>query len=115
MPIIKNMSISGRDIVKRMAEKKPLKCYEQDLNIPNQTISHWKVADSPPKANELLKIAHYLNVSIEWLLTGQDTNRDELSPSIMRIAAEINKLPDVYKKVVFDMVETLRKSAEENQ
>lgn len=71
--IIKNMGkISGKDIVKRMLERKDLKYFSQDLGIPNQTISNWKTRNAPPKAEELLKIAIYLDVSIEWLLTGQE-------------------------------------------
>ena len=109
------MKISGRDIVKRMSERKPLKCYEQDLGIPNQTISHWKVADIPPKANELLKIAIYLDVSIEWLLTGQERAAPKIPPEILDTAYEIYNLPDVYRKIVLDTVRTLKKDVIEKE
>ena len=37
-----------------------------------------------PKADELLRIAKYFNVSIEWLLTGEDNN-GKMTPSAWEI------------------------------
>lgn len=109
------MGISGREIVERMTAIKPLKCYVQDLGIPNQTISNWKNRNAPPRANELLKIAMYLDVSIEWLLTGQERTAPELPQDVLNLAFEINALPEVYKKIVFDTVQTLRNDVIEKE
>lgn len=89
----KNMGkISGKNIVKRMLERKDLKYFSQDLGIPNQTISNWKTRDAPPKAEELLAIAQYLNVSIEWLLTVQERAAPKIPPEILDTAYEIFEL-----------------------
>ena len=97
--------ISGKDVVQRMSSLRELKCFTMDLNIPSQTISNWKIRDKPPKAEDLIAISEYLNVSIEWLLTGQEKN---VPPDVLNLAYEINALPDVYKKIVVDTVKTLK-------
>lgn len=107
-----SMGISGKDIVFRMSQLKPIKCYVSELGIPAQTISSWKTKDIPPKAPELLAIANYLNVSIEWLLTGEEKT---IPQNVLDLAYEINALPEVYKKIVFDTVQTLKSSATEQE
>lgn len=107
-----SMGISGKDIVKRMSQMHPLKCYTQDLGIPIQTISNWKLRDAPPRADDLLKIAKYLNVSIEWLLTGEDEN---IPQDVLNLAYEIKALPPPFQKIIKSTLETLKETASEKE
>lgn len=68
------MKVSGKEIVKRMSERKEIKEYVADLGIPTQTISNWKTRDAAPKAQELYDIANYLGVSTDWLITGKEAD-----------------------------------------
>ena len=43
---------------------------EKALGFSNGSISKWKV--STPNPERLKKLADYFNVSVEWLLTGED-------------------------------------------
>jgi transcriptional regulator with XRE-family HTH domain len=45
----------------------------KSLGIPNGTISRYFTGSSMPKAIELYRIARLLNVSMEWLLTGEES------------------------------------------
>lgn len=45
-----------------------------DIGILNQSISDWKRRNTIPSADIVLKIANYLGVSMEYLITGEDHN-----------------------------------------
>lgn len=45
----------------------------KDTGISQGMISHWKSGKRLPAANHLLTIASYLGVSVEYLLTGDDS------------------------------------------
>ena len=51
------------------------------LGILHQTISQWSTKNRMPRADDLLKIADYLGVSMEYLLTGEvkKLTTDEIS------------------------------------
>ena len=40
--------------------------------ISNMTLSDWKRGKSVPKSDKMRKIAEYLNVSADYLMTGKD-------------------------------------------
>lgn len=44
----------------------------QDTGVPRSTISEWNAGQYIPRAETLLKIARYLNVSIEELLESEE-------------------------------------------
>lgn len=45
--------------------------------IPSSTFSDWKKGKSKPNAEKMLKIANYLGVSVEYLMTGKDNAHNE--------------------------------------
>lgn len=45
--------------------------------IPSSTFSDWKKGKSKPNAEKMLKIANYLGVSVEYLMTGKDNAHKE--------------------------------------
>ena len=96
------MSVSGEDFVNRVDSKlKELNLKRQVLaeycKFSIQTFTDWKRRDSIPSADIALKIANYLNVSVEWLITGDE---GEIPHEILNLAYEINALPEVYKNFI---------------
>lgn len=87
----------GREIVDRIKTLTEIKCLSVDLGIKPQVISNWKIRDTIPSADIALKIANYLNVSVEWLITGEE---GEIPQEILDLAYEINALPEVYKNFI---------------
>jgi len=41
------------------------------LDIKSSVLANWKASDTIPPAKYLVSICEYLNVSVDWLLTGQ--------------------------------------------
>ncbi len=50
----------------------------RNTGIPKSTFSDWKKGKSSPKQDKLKKIADYLDVSLEYLMTGKEPNMDYL-------------------------------------
>jgi transcriptional regulator with XRE-family HTH domain len=44
----------------------------KETKIPYSTLSDWKNGKSVPKVDKLQKIADFLNVSVEFLMTGKE-------------------------------------------
>ena len=71
--------MTGTQIVDRIDELLKNKGYKRqtltlELNVPPQTISNWKKRGSIPPADVLYRIAQFLGVSSEFLLTGKDSS-----------------------------------------
>ena len=101
-----------------MSQLGELKEYAIACGIQASTISNWKVRNSIPKAMELYKIAQYKNVSIEWLLTGEEM---ELPPrEALELARRLLALPPEYRDMVERQIEgfeglCLRSQGEEKE
>lgn len=63
-----------------------------------------------PTIDEVYLMAQVLDVSIDRL---SGNGRESVPQEIIDIAYEINALPDVYRKIVIDTVNTLRSNATE--
>lgn len=51
------------------SQKITIKDLEKNLNIANGTIGKWGKGKSTPKTSTLSKIANYLNVTLDYLIT----------------------------------------------
>ena len=62
------------EVYQRLLDKKGLKNADvaRATGISNMTLSDWKRGKSVPKADKMQKIAEYLNVSVDYLMTGKD-------------------------------------------
>lgn len=49
------------------------------VGITPTAITHWTTRNSMPSADTAIKIANYLDVSVEWLICGEQTNSNEAS------------------------------------
>lgn len=64
-----------------------IKALEKEVGLGNGVIRHWK--DNSPQCNKLEKVANYLQVSIEWIITGKEANN---------LSREENEIISAYKK-----------------
>lgn len=67
------MENSVSDFLERIKSIVPLKELNT-LGFATSTISGWKTRNVFPQSDDLFKIAKYLNVTMEWLLTGENPN-----------------------------------------
>lgn len=71
------MNLDIPEMIERIKTKCALKELEP-LGFSSATISTWKKNNRSPRSDDLFKIAQYIGVSMEWLLTGQKMYMDEL-------------------------------------
>lgn len=77
------MQISGEGVGRRLRECADAKNLNQaqvtrDLGFGSGTLSRYFSGASVPKSAELLTLAQYFGVSMEWLLTGQERDAEEM-------------------------------------
>lgn len=84
------------EIFKRLLEEKGLKAYDvcKATGIPSSSITDWKKGRYTPKADKMQKIADFLGVSLEYLMTGTQQSTPGLSNETLDIAYYIEQNPD---------------------
>lgn len=62
------------EIFEQLCEKSGVTPYRvcKETGITTATISNWKAGRHTPKQDKLQKIADYFNVSVEYLMTGEE-------------------------------------------
>lgn len=112
----KNMvEIKGKDIVFRIdsiLKERNLKrkAVADAIGISLQPFTSWANRGSIPGADIAYHIAEYLNVSVEWLLTGKEQKSEESlnnlpPPEILELAEDIYRLPVEFQKIIIGNVE----------
>lgn len=76
------------------------------IGISPASVNGWKNG-SYPRADAACKIASVLGTTVEYLVEGKTPHEEP--QEIIELAAEIYRLPEVYRDVVFGTVETLKK------
>ncbi len=76
---------NGIIIVERIDEKLKSKGENRThiaraLGIKPQTIAAWYARGTVPAADTAIYIARYLNVSVEWLILGEESQAPQLTP-----------------------------------
>lgn len=94
------------DLIERMKSIKSIKDIVEETGISQPIISQWKARNSFPKCDDLYKIACCLNVTMEWLLTGED-KINNLSGNETTILEYYRKLDEHDKKSMLLMMEAL--------
>lgn len=92
------MDFSSDLIIQRIKSICELKELEK-LGISPQSISNWKTRNTIPKADDLYKIAKYLNVTMEWLLTGENPNT-ELPEDIQKSVTKLLTLTEKQREPI---------------
>lgn len=101
------MDVSGKAIVERMNQLGEIKDYVMSCGIPASTISNWRTRDSSPKVSDIVKIAEYKHVSIEWLIFGKERDND-IPAEVLALAEDINRLPAEYREILLHNVESYK-------
>lgn len=66
------------------------------IGISAQAFTNWKSRESIPSADVALKIAQYLNTTVEYLLTGSESNiLAEENATLKETLAKINELSKI--------------------
>ena len=83
------------------------------LSKSKTTICNWINRDTIPQADDALKIADLLGVSVRYLVTGEDDR--ELSTREKELLEQCRVLKEEKFKVVLDLAKSLRHDWEESQ
>jgi transcriptional regulator with XRE-family HTH domain len=87
------MATMGKSIVARIGneiDRKGLKRADLYEIVPSGTLSNWKNKGQEPSAYTLYKVAIFLGVSVDWILSGKDSSglsqdEDELLSKYRRL------------------------------
>lgn len=78
----------------------------KETGLTTATISNWKAGRYSPKADKMQKIADYFNVSVEYLMTGEEKEGGEkyyLNDETAKIAQKIFENKEL--RLLFDAAE----------
>ena len=100
-------------VYSEIRDKKGLKDSDvaKGTGVSKQILSNWKIKGWTPKVDKLQKIADFLGVSIDYLLTGEEPESYSyfLDPEVAKMAQEIHDNEGL--KILFD---TTRKVSKED-
>lgn len=110
--------ISGIEFVKRIdillnEIGKTRKEFAKQINVSPSTISTWKTKNIIPPVETVFRISEILNVSINWLITGNDfynikaVDATELQEKYICELLKFNHLSNKRKKIIKDLLEEL--------
>lgn len=90
------------EIYQKLLESKGLKNSDvsKATGVSNMTLSDWKNGKSTPKADKLQKIADFFDVSIDFLITGEEQENYYVNDDARELAEFLHKNPEY--KVLFN-------------
>lgn len=108
------------EIYKRLLDQKGLKNADvaRGTGISNMTLSDWKRGESTPKADKMQKIADFLGVSVDYLITGKeneyitetaktDVALSNMNERIKAYALKLNELPEEKQEQIMSLIDML--------
>ena len=108
------------EVYQRILDKKGLKnaYVARATGISNMTLSDWKRGKSVPKSDKMRKIAEYLNVSVDYLMTWNEvefiveTAKNDvllttMSRRIKEYALKLAEMPEEKRELVMQMIDNL--------
>lgn len=75
-----------------------------NLGIPDSTVRGWWAKDSIPALDVAFKVANFLNVSMEYLITGQVSKEKKLEKNTLE--KKIDRLSAEQKKAVETLIDS---------
>lgn len=93
------------DIYNKLLANKGLKNADiaRATGISNMTLSDWKKGKSTPKADKLQKIADFLDVSLEYLMTGKEKQYEMYSVENAELLVKVTKNKDTMRMLEYYM------------
>ena len=100
------------EIYQRLLDEKGLKNADvsRGTGISNMTLSDWKNGKSTPKSDKMQKIADFLDVSVDYLITGKEK---EYTVEIAETDVALSKMEERLKEYALKLSK-LSKSDQEN-
>ena len=111
------------EVYQKLLDEKGLKNADvaRATGISNMTLSDWKRGKSVPKSDKMRKIAEYLNVSVDYLMTGKDmeftaemaeidVTLSNMSERMKEYALRLNNLPSDKQELVMNLIDTFIKN-----
>ena len=79
------------------------------LKVSQQTVAFWEREAPAPKSDILPDMAKVLNISIDYLLTGEDNDKKRPGPKtkIEKSFSEVSSLPKQKQEKILDVVDAL--------
>jgi transcriptional regulator with XRE-family HTH domain len=82
-------------------------------NINNKTLSKYEKNDTKPDIETVKDLAIFYDVSVEWLLTGQNPskkdNEIDFDPEVRSLARDIKSLESSDKELLKDLIKSMQK------
>ena len=104
------------EIFEQLLQKYGVSAYKvaKATGVTQSTLSDWKRGRSTPKTENMKKLADYFGVSIDYLMTGEETDIESkvdyvlsLENGEMALLEDYRSLPDPFKLKARTYVETL--------
>lgn len=73
----------------------------EDLGLRRPTLSDWKKNGAVPAGDICLRIAYYLGVSVEWLISGKE--KEELAPELRTLCLVYNQLSATHREELIEI------------
>ena len=89
----------------KLLKEKGLTAYRvsKETGVTQSTLSDWKRGRSTPKTDNMKKIADFLNVSVEYLMTGEDTPTTEVNSATELTAKDERDIARRLEKTLSDL------------
>lgn len=100
------MDFQITDIIERIKKYTRLKDLEQIGMLPT-LFSNWKIRNTIPRSDDLYKISKFIGVSMEYLLTGEDTP-DNLSTNEKILFEKISKLSPEQQNALRIIIDSMK-------
>lgn len=99
------------EVYQKLLDEKGLKNADvaRATGISNMTLSDWKRGKSVPKSDKMRKIAEYLNVSVDYLMTG---NEAQFIVEAAKNDALLTKMPSKIKEYALKLAEMPKEQQE---
>ena len=97
------------EVYQRLLDEKGLKNADvaRATGISNMTLSDWKRGKSVPKADKMQKIAEFLNVSVDYLVTGEEKEVPTFSAEHIELISAYDKLSSADKLAIMQIIKSL--------
>lgn len=104
----------------RLCEQKGVKPSRAltDAGVPKSAYSYWKAEagignDAKPTNQNAVKLAQYFNVSVDYLLTGEQKEnppqqpQSEVDAALERIRRKLESMPTEKREALMNLIETM--------
>lgn len=100
--------------VERIDDKlKDLRIGRKDLceavGITTQSITDWSKKGTKPSVETILKIARFLDTSVEYIMSGESSMGTSITEKDYKLIGYFHKVPDEMKNIVLDFTFKLSK------